>query len=272
MPRLKVFTWNMQRGASISEKNSISNSEYTQKAQARLKLLTKLCEDHDVGFITEAGKDLSDAIDTPNTTSVLLPKGQGYWNVAEKEGTQDLKAGCRCLLFCKGIAESRKINFYSGKLKASRYPAAATNDDVLLVSFHATSGGGGGDNINSLVERLVDGVGPNLIHPNHYKLVIIGGDFNSNRSFISQPKKNTHQSPNGSGAILDGFFCTHRMGSDSRIKITIEPKIFRSHPKDGFGGGNFSTGWWTALNNNLFMRVSDHAPVSAVIEYEHHDH
>jgi hypothetical protein len=252
---LKVFAWNMQRGSSILPSKSASKEE-REKAGARLRLLSALCNDHDLGFITEAGADLTQAVSAPNTTNVLVPKGMGWWHAAWKEDTQHDSKGCKNLLFFKGGAiDKYDLNILSGKVTSCRYPAAAAalveGKRALFASIHATSGGGGRANMEVFMDYVDE-----LPERKKPELVVFGGDLNSSSSQFIQPKQPTHQG----GNILDGFYM---QGYDGETSITASgTAIYKSHPKDGWGNPHKEGLGWYIAHNNYLWRVSDHAPIS----------
>lgn len=268
MPKLRMFTWNMQRGSSIASKFMKAGVD-KEKAETRLRLLNELCATHDVGFITEAGIDLSNAIAAPNTTSVLAPQGFGFWSAATREGTQDKAKGCRNLLFCKGKSTPQDVNFTSGKATSSRYPASGICDNVLLISLHATSGGGGRANVEELLEKFDDPehAPPKVKIKTPFKFLIIGGDLNSSSSQYKQPNEATQSS----GDPLDGFYLSV-MDDQSDLNILEEPIVYKTHQREGWGDGDEEGRGWYVFHSQkkadiILYRVSDHAPVSILVEY-----
>ncbi|QBR01541.1 endonuclease/exonuclease/phosphatase family protein [Paraburkholderia pallida] len=259
--RLKVFTWNMQRGGSIGTPRSATQKE---RYDARKKILLALCKWGDVGFITEAGKDLVAAVTTPNHTSAQLPMGYGWWNCSQKADGQKGKNDCKNLLFSKRILRNKEVNFRSGADDCYRFPAAGYFDDpgdgarVLLITLHATSGGGGGVNSNELLDHLDET--PRMRH--RADVVLVGGDMNCNHRHFAMPTDNTHQS----GSKLDGFVYEVYDDNDANFVVRIE------QPEVATFAGNarlVETGdplGYFLKKGTTWVRVSDHAPVLAEVE------
>jgi len=253
MHNISVFTWNMQRGSSISPGVHADKP----KAAERRKLLDTLCSTYDIGFITEPGNDLINAVSTSNATTLLLPNGPGFWNCSLLSDGQQGTHDCKNLVFSKRILSPVDFDFQSGSDDAYRYPAAGVwlvNADlrVLLVTLHATSGGGGHDNSNALFDYL-DTTANKTKHGN-CQVAIAGGDMNCNHRHFIMPQTPSHQS----GSTLDGFMY-ECYDEDAAVDISA-PVVY-------FGGGSYELettidkGYY-AVNGTTRVRLSDHAPVT----------
>lgn len=256
METIKVFTWNMQRGSSIAPGPSANRD----RARERKALLEALCATHDVGFITEPGKDLITAVSTVNTTSGLLPQGPGFWNCSiltdGQQGTND----CKNLIYSKRILAPVDFDFRSGSDDAYRYPAAGVwaadlTLRVLLVTLHATSGGGGHDNSNELLDYL-DRSENKRKHGN-CQIVIAGGDMNCNHRHFFMPQTPSHQS----GSTLDGFI--YECYDEDAVVTVTTPVVYTGNGSYRLQT-NVDKGYY-AVNGTVVTRISDHAPVTADI-------
>jgi hypothetical protein len=207
MSTFKVFTWNMQRGQSISlNDNTISQ---------RYQLLHALVSWADFGFITEPGRDIRDGLN-----NFQLPGLDRNFCVSQLPDNQSDGSACRPVVFSKRpfvrfpLQSETYIQYLSGADQAYRYPAAGIvrldqhdgegHQDLLLLSFHATSGFGANDNCQAYFDSFYQNVLGWGGSPTAVPLVwIVGGDFNcpAGRA-IYMPITSTHQS----GHIIDGFF------------------------------------------------------------------
>lgn len=220
--KLNVFTWNMQRGSSIVPAGDKAGKI---RAAARKELLDYLCRWGDVGFITEAGKDLVAAVATPGPTSTLLPEGIGNWTAAIRADGQKGISDCKSLVFRKDRLTPVHLPFKSGGKSAFRYAAvgAAKADDdprILFIAIHATSGGGGWENSSSLFDFIEEKSG----RSKGFHVIFAGGDMNSNHSYFDMPKTATHQS----GSILDGFMYEFT-GEEHEVDVFAKPTVLHQH-------------------------------------------
>ena len=242
-------TWNMQRGRTLTAGKSETQTKQNQRT-SRLAGLRSICQNHDVVFIQEPGKDLREHLNTS-------PFGM-TWHIDPREDNQSDSSACRSILAVNtGELTTVRLNFHSGAESASRYPAAAywdvedTNDyehRILLVSLHATSGYGGGKNTQILTDVLDDYLDDNC------PVLLVGADFNA-ESAQYQPVKKPNVPTHQSGSKLDGFYGDNKsveQASDKYIEldtpVTVNNFTLRIGGNDK---GCYHSG----------QRVSDHRPV-----------
>jgi hypothetical protein len=246
MATLKIFAWNMQRGECIAQ-GSTPQNEFTQRKAG----LTWLCQNYDLGFITEPCKSFRGAIKA-SIMSGTYPAGQ--WIMCGKEDNQSESHACRPMLYLKtGLPNAKEcsLNTKSGADEAHRYPAAAIVEydaKILIVSLHATSGGAGANNLQDVLSEIEDKDKP------AWHGWIIGGDFNAGDARyggVSQTMATSATQKKGN--ILDGF--TVGQNDDAPYEIAIGPVA----PPSAFvlvpGTGCLYNG----------VRVYDHAPVAATV-------
>lgn len=235
-------TWNMQRGRTVSarEQNELPETRLTRAA--RLQALRYLCDTYDVVFLQEVGQDLEG--------NEAAAHAGGMWHWDRREDNQSQGHACRSAVFVgRGRLVGQTLPHQSGKSTAFRYPASAvwragfsreSGDNVLLVSFHATSGGGGLDDTRGLQQALDDTVSQAC------PTALVGADFNSRSRLLSMPSAPTHQR----GDFLDGFFATNVDAPDPE-----DPTIHLSQAdrEGGFG-----------LMTDLRMRPVDEALAAAM--------
>jgi hypothetical protein len=254
MPVYNVFTWNMQRGQSISQ---LDNT-----IRLRCQVLSNLVGWADFGFITEPGMDIRQDL----AQGALRGLNRNFC-ASQLADNQSDGSACRPVVFCK-VAFSRippttasYISYLSGGDDAYRYPAAGIvtlplndgqgNNELLLISFHATSGFGATWNCQSYFDSFHGqfGGGAPLIW-------IVGGDFNCNGGpGVYMPATSTHQSNH----ILDGFFADHH-GTNFQVTAAAAPQTY----------GQLITN--TLVDPHGFVvngcHLSDHCPVCARLQIE----
>lgn len=252
----KAFTWNMQRGRSISAPSTGENTTDKASRIARLSALKTLCGTFDVGFITEPGLDLRDCVSSGKNPFTDVP---GQWVMNKERDNQSDSNACRPMIYVRDqnsklTANPFPLNTKSGADEASRNPAFATwtvnNYPILLVSFHATSGYNGKNNVQDFYDELDDEKSAK------WQVVLVGGDLNSvdaKYGGSNMPKGvATHQS----GSTLDGFYADRSVQFDLQIESTKAQVVetdFSLITTDmkGAPGCYFDS-----------QRVSDHRPVS----------
>lgn len=265
MLKIKAFAWNMQRGSSIIPPKSPADSKL--KAEARGHLLAALCAAHDIGFVTEPGNDLINAVSAPNATSNLLPNGYGFWNCSNEADGQMGTHDCKNLIYSVFQLTPVEVGYSSGSDDCYRWPAAGTfhqvnEAKVLLITLHATSGGGGWENAKGVFDYL-DG---KLKDRHKCRVVLVGGDMNSNHSFFRMPTVSTHQS----GHVLDGFAsdqydyyegCSDPDADvDASFLIATAIALPSTSGKLVTASGSTPLGYYYKYQGD-WVRVSDHAPV-----------
>lgn len=273
MTRLKVFAWNMQRGNSISPPAYPADKRL--RARARAALLARLCDEHDVGFITEPGNDLIGAVSSVNTTSAQLPNGVGFWNCSELADGQKGSHDCKNLIYSAAKLKRVEVEYEAGKDDCYRWPAAGVlilvnEPPLLLVTLHATSGGGGWENARGIFDFLDE----NLKQRHKARAVLVGGDMNSNHSYFRMCETPTHQS----GTVLDGFagedFDSYEGAPEAHRDVSLKFESRTSlalradagaFPKPGDKADPGYYFWF----EQQWVRVSDHAPVRNVVSFKY---
>jgi hypothetical protein len=199
----KVFTWNMQRAQSVSQKDDTIRERY--------RVLKKLVNWADFGFITEPGQDIRNGLN-----DFSLPGLDRNFFASQLQDNQTESSACRPVVYSKIPFSSNPsttelyINYLSGGQNAHRYPAAGIvklrekdgqgNKELLLLSFHATSGYNANENCQGYFDKFYE----NFLGQAIPLVWIVGGDFNCNAGRgIYMPATSTHQSNH----VLDGFFC-----------------------------------------------------------------
>jgi len=266
MPVYKVFTWNMQRGQSISRQDATIRERY--------QVLMDLVNWADFGFITEPGKDIRD-----NLNNFYLPHLQRHFCASQMFDNQTDASACRPVVYSK-TAFSRipptteeYISYLSGADQAYRYPAAGIvtlpqddgqgNNELLLLSFHATSGYNANENCQAYFDSFYRFDTRKRDSPPIPLLWIVGGDFNCNAGrAIYMPASSTHQSDH----ILDGFFADQ---NGTNFQVTQMAAAQTWNQTNG-GPGQFvihaivgPRGY--VVNGN---HLSDHCPVFAQLQIE----
>lgn len=266
MPVYKVFTWNMQRAQSVSSRLVHQPNAVVRE---RYRVLKALVDWADFGFITEPGKDIRD-----NLNNYHLPGLQRNFCTSQLGDNQNDASACRPLVYSKvpfsGFPSTNESYacYSSGSDEANRYPAIAMvtlpqsdgngNNQLLLVSFHATSGFGAYENcrgyFDSFYQFRQGGFGPTAIP----LLWIVGGDFNCNGgSGIYMPPTFTHQS----GHILDGFFADQN-GTNFQVTQSTAAQTYLT-----VNGGEGQLITNTHVDPHGYVvnghHLSDHVPVFA---------
>jgi hypothetical protein len=267
MPVYNVFTWNMQRARSVSQWNrplAQAGTHQDLTIRERYRVLQILVNWADFGFITEPGMDIRQ-----NLNNFGLPGLNRNFCASLLADNQTDGSACRPVIYSK-IPFSRippttesYISYLSGAAEAYRYPAAGVvtlaqgdgqgNNELLLLSFHATSGYNASDNCRGYFDSF---------YRNDYlqravPLVwIVGGDFNCNAGRgVYMPATSTHQSDH----ILDGFFADQN-GTNFQVTAVTAPQTI----------GPLITN--TFLDPHGFVvngcHLSDHCPVSAQLKIE----
>ncbi|MBW0001690.1 MAG: hypothetical protein JO015_21550 [Verrucomicrobia bacterium] len=268
MPVYKVFTWNMQRGRSISR----GDATITE----RFRVLKDLVDWADFGFITEPGQDVRNGLNAYYGLQGL----RGRYYVSTLVDNQNDAMACRPVVYSRhGFARAPQgakpyLRYQSGAEQANRHPAAGIvalfngdgqgNNELLLVSFHATSGFGAAQNCEGYFDSFYEFDG----HSSIPLLWIVGGDFNCNpRNGVYMPAVSTHQSNH----ILDGFFADQQ-ATNFEVKLTSGPQTYVDGNDPGEGQliiGNANAGNANARGfvvNGLHL--SDHCPVTAQFQIE----
>jgi hypothetical protein len=256
MPVYKVFTWNMQRGRSVSREDAT--------IRERFRVLKVLVDWADFGFITEPGMDIRNGLDAYSR----LPNLNGRYYVSTLVDNQNDAAACRPVVYSKrGFARAPHgakpyLRYQSGADQANRYPAAGIvallngdgqgNNELLLVSFHATSGFGAAQNCEGYFDSFYQFDGNRSIP----LLWIIGGDFNCNpRQGVHMPPTSTHQSDH----VLDGFFADQN-GTNFEVTLISGPQTYGQLITD------------TSVDPHGYvvngLHLSDHRPVTAQFQIE----
>jgi hypothetical protein len=168
MPVYNVFTWNMQRARSISQWNRPLAHAVTQQEKTireRYRVLQTLVNWADFGFITEPGMDIRQ-----NLNNFNLPGLNRHFCASVLADNQTDASACRPVIYSK-IPFSRippttesYISYLSGAAEAYPYPAAGIvtlaqgdgqgNNELLLLSFHATSGYNANENCRGYFESF----------------------------------------------------------------------------------------------------------------------
>jgi hypothetical protein len=267
MPVYNVFTWNMQRARSVSQWNRPLAHAVTQQEKTireRYRVLQTLVNWADFGFITEPGMDIRQ-----NLNNFNLPGLNRHFCASLLADNQTDASACRPVIYSK-IPFSRippttesYISYLSGAAEAYRYPAAGIvtlaqgdgqgNNELLLLSFHATSG----YNANENCRGYFDSFYQNDYLQRAIPLVwIVGGDFNCNAGRgVYMPATSTHQSDH----VLDGFFADQN-GTNFQVTAVTAPQTYGQ-----------------LITNNLLdphgfvvngCHLSDHCPVCAQLQIE----
>lgn len=221
MSLLKAFTWNMQRGRTLTPKG---NSVEHQIAEARFKLLSELMSDAHIGFITEPGMDLRSAVAEDDVSGLKrLPDGDLHRDT--RADNQAETSACRPLLFTSLDSDlGLETRVTSGKDSSARYPCAQvvnhSGAELLLVSLHATSGRSGKWNTEAVIGDF-----RNYVEKNNLGGMIVGGDFNMHLSktgkgfSYAMPTTPTNQGSRG-GKGIDGFYFFSNLKLKSEGKKT----------------------------------------------------
>jgi hypothetical protein len=159
MPIYKVFTWNMQRGQSVSKKDAVVCERY--------RVLKALVDWADFGFITEPGQDIRTGLN-----NFGLPRLQRNFCASQLADNQADASACRSVVYSKvpfsgfPAATESYASYSSGSDAAFRYPAAAKvtlgrtdgqgNKELLLLSFHATSGFNANENCQGYFDSFYE--------------------------------------------------------------------------------------------------------------------
>ena len=161
MPVYKVFTWNMQRAQSVSRPRQDA------MIMERYRVLKTLVDWADFGFITEPGIDIRN-----NLNNFNLPGLNRNFSASQMVDNQTYASACRPVIYSK-VAFSRippstasYASYSSGSDEAYRYPAAGMvtlahhdgqgHNELLLVSFHATSGYNANENCQGYFDSFYD--------------------------------------------------------------------------------------------------------------------
>jgi hypothetical protein len=256
MATFKIFTWNMQRGQSISRNDNTIT--------LRLQILQALVNWADFGFITEPGRDIR-----INLNNFQLPGLNRNFCASQLPDNQSDGSACRPVVFSKKpftrfpLQSESYISYLSGADQAYRYPAAGLvtldqddgegHQELLLLSFHATSGFGAYDNCQGYFDSFYQNVLGRGGYPVAVPLVwIVGGDFNCRAGrAIYTPITSTHQS----GHIIDGFFADQN-GTNFEIKQIAAAQTWT-------GAGQFITNPNANPRGLVIngLHLSDHCPV-----------
>jgi hypothetical protein len=269
MATYKVFTWNMQRAQSVSKWNVADSPFLSDKDKAikeRYRVLKKLVDWADFGFITEPGKDIRNGLN-----DFALPGLNRNFLASQLQDNQTKSSACRPVVYSKtpfssspGITELY-VGYLSGGKNASRYPAAGIvklgkkdgegNKHLLLLSFHATSGFGADENCQGYFDKFYE----NYLGQAVPLVWIVGGDFNCNAGKgVYMPRTSTHQSDH----ILDGFFADQN-GTGFEVDVDIEAKTFVQGQASN-GEGELETDTYTDPHGYVVngYHLSDHCPVT----------
>lgn len=268
MPVYKVFTWNMQRGRSVSRADAT--------IRERFRVLKALVDWADFGFITEPGQDIRNGLDAYYGLQGL----RGRYYVSTLVDNQNNAMACRPVVYSRhGFARAPQgakpyLRYQSGADQANRYPAAGIvallngdgqgNNELLLVSFHATSGFGAAQNCEGYFDSFYqfDGISSVPL------LWIVGGDFNCNpRNGVHMPAASTHQSDH----VLDGFFADQQ-ATNFEVRLTSAPEPYVNGNNPGEGQlimGDPNVGHANARGYVVNgLHLSDHCPVTAQFQIE----
>lgn len=277
----KLFTWNMQKGPTVSPSTHTIAKAYDE---ARHDLLCKLMKDCAFGFITEPGLDLRGAV-CDNDAGLLgkLPDGWIYRD-ARADNQSDTGA-CRPILFSSSLKAMQLIETpeISGKVDAYRYPCAGLfgykGRKLLVVALHSTSGYTGEVNTKKVIADFVQYVDKDGIDG-----LIVGGDFNASiddstrSSMYMMPSSPTNQGASSGGAGIDGFFFYTNSITAKGIEFSADPPrplhvidksnyaLVCSHQASGTDKAGFFAKASLHNGSDYFYRLSDHAPV--VIEFD----
>lgn len=258
----RVFTWNMQRGRSMTAHHSY-NQKAIHKMEARGNALTHLCDTSDIGFVQEAGQDLHGPIRT--NAAAPFPSGRSAWRAAMRPDFQSDHNPCRSALFCKvGSMRVIHLDVLSGAWDHERFPVAAIltigGFRILLCSFHATSGYKALANVRDFADR-VDAMCEDPAR--RLDAVLVGGDFNCVFAGVSYSPRATHQN----GTWLDGFYSYVPPGSRvksitiSNVRILDVPTRMELRADPSLFG---RLGFYARARPHWGpTRVSDHVPVLA---------
>ena len=266
----KVFTWNMQRGQSVSWKDAKKEPD---RLKERYRVLKALVDWADFGFITEPGMDIRNGLDAYSN----LSNPDGWYYVSGLDDNQNQASACRPVVYSKlGFSRvpnpgERYVRFSSGADTAHRYPALGIvklpyndgqgNNELLLVSFHATSGFGATQNCEGYFDEFYQ----NQVIGNQARAIpllwIVGGDFNCNpRQGVYMPPTSTHQSDH----TLDGFFADQN-GTNFKVTLTTGPHTYL---RDNGGKGQLITDTYVDPHGYVVSghHLSDHCPVTAQLQ------
>jgi hypothetical protein len=239
------------------------------KKKQRLKgklALEQLCQDHDVGFVTEPGQDIRDTLLSADRSA--LPAGT--WACCGLSDEQSEHAACRPLIYVKrGTLTVQNEKFESGKDGSSRYPACAvwSVDDInlLLIALHATSGYGADKNVQGMLDFVEEKCCGKARRQRSraWTAWLIGGDMNSVSGAYS-PLRVPNDVTQQSGYTLDGFFadCDDQAEDQDLIKINSVAVVpqFTLYTKHNAPLGTDVGCYFQNVN------VSDHRPVEATVQ------
>jgi hypothetical protein len=264
MPVYNVFTWNMQRGQSLSQNDNT--------IRERLRVLQNLVNWADFGFITEPGKDFRDRLNNFNVAGL-----NRNFCVSQLFDNQSDGSACRPVIYSKvpfsriPLTTESYITYLSGGDQAYRYPAAGIvtlprgdgqgHNDLLLLSFHATSGYNAKENCQGYFDSFYkDEFQTGRAIP---LLWIVGGDFNCDAGRgIYMPATSTHQSDH----VLDGFFADQH-GTNFQVTASTPAQTYLH---SNGGEGQLITN--TYVNPHGYVvngyHLSDHCPVLAQLQIE----
>ena len=218
----------------------------------------------DFGFITEPGMDIRQ-----NLNNFNLPGLNRNFCASVLADNQTEGSACRPVIYSKipfsGIPPTTEsyISYFSGAAEAYRYPAAGVvtlaqgdgqgNNELLLLSFHATSGYNANENCRGYFDSFYQN---NYLGRAIPLVWIVGGDFNCNAGRgVYMPPTSTHQSDH----ILDGFFADQN-GTNFQVTAATAPQAYGQ-----------------LITNNLLdphgfvvngCHLSDHCPVLARLQIE----
>jgi hypothetical protein len=268
MPVYKVFTWNMQRAQSVSQWNVAHSQFASQKdntIKERYRVLKKLVDWADFGFITEPGQDIRNSLN-----DFTLPGLNRNFFASPLQDNQTESSACRPVVYSKTPFVSNPsttelyISYLSGGQNAHRYPAAGIvklrendgqgNKELLLLSFHATSGFGADENCQGYFDKFYE----NFLGQAVPLVWIVGGDFNCNAGrAIYMPATSTHQSDH----VLDGFFADQN-GTNFEVAVETDAKTFLQSEVNN-GEGKLETNTHTDPHGYVVngFHLSDHCPV-----------
>ena len=264
----KLFTWNMQRAQSVSQYNMVRSplaSNKDNQIRERYRVLKKLVDWADFGFIIEPGQDIRTALN-----DFSLPGLQRNFLASQLQDNQTESSACRPVVYSKAPFLSTPgttelyINYLSGAQKAHRYPAAGIvklrdkdgqgNRELLLLSFHATSGFGADVNCQNYFDRFYQSFMGQTV-----PLVwIVGGDFNCpGGKGVYMPNTSTHQSNH----TLDGFFADQN-GTNFEVDLETDAKTFIQGQATN-GEGELETDTYADPHGYVVngCHLSDHCPV-----------
>lgn len=264
----KLFTWNMQRAQSVSQYNLVRSplaSNKDNQIRERYRVLKKLIDWADFGFIIEPGQDIRTALN-----DFSLPGLQRNFLASQLQDNQTESSACRPVVYSKTPFLSTPnttelyINFLSGAQKAHRYPAAGIvklrekdgqgNRELLLLSFHATSGFGADVNCQNYFDMFYQSFMGQTV-----PLVwIVGGDFNCpGGKGVYMPNTSTHQSNH----TLDGFFADQN-GTNFEVDLETDVKTFIQGQATN-GEGELETDTYIDPHGYVVngYHLSDHCPV-----------